>query len=928
MSDSKETHVRISNASYPSITWTQMDEDMYEEGNAQKTGLILYSGEIGYESDTGKIKIGNGSSRWSDLSYWQGQSPVIQGGGEYSLIYDLPINKDEATGKHSIALGKATKALKDYSLALGNQTEADGQSSAALGNHTKATGEASFSAGSITEAVGDYSVALGDNTKAMGLGALATGNNTKAFSTSSFSTGHYTLAGSKCFTIIDVNATNKTFTLDSVDGLDKEDMYSAHICYISSSQTKSAQYENYGKITDIDTSTKTVTVDQFPTLGGIFTKNDDNVYVDEETKGDTEKNTFRIIAKPEAGTRLIGYGTMATGVRTKALSKGAVAFGQDTVAYGSYAYVEGTDTKAGYGSHAEGRGSKATGLTSHAEGINTIASGEGSHAEGSGTDATGINAHTEGLETTASGNYSHAEGSYTQATEQRAHAEGSKAKAAGLAAHAEGVNTYALGQGSHSEGDSSTLYNKSTTASDIESNWKTSITENKDRFSMAYGTGAHTEGSNCLAIGNNSHAEGQLTLAKSNNSHAEGQQTSAEAFCSHAEGYLTSAKGERSHAGGTSSTASHTNSFVHGQGLTTNYGNQFVVGQYNSSPMTSDGRAALFIVGNGTAANSPNCALISRIDGRLTIGNDPINDNDVVTLHYMNNNTCTYLVNQTNGGVRQIGTSSAAGDKAFACGQSTVANGDRSFAGGSNTTVMAGHTNAATFGQYTQSTQYNQMVVGQYNNISNSGYFIVGGGSSSSRSNCFRVTGSTVYAKSIYMTTGADYSEYFEWYDRNLNNQDRRGYFVTLIGDKIEIAKPNDYVLGIISSLPAVVGNGDESWNGQFLLDEFGGYITETYEYTIEETDKNTGDTVMVTKTDTRYKTNPDYDPTQPYIHRADRPEWSTVGMLGVLSVRDDGTCQVNGYCTVAEGGIATASETGYRVISRTNDHIVKIIFR
>jgi hypothetical protein len=50
--------------------------------------------------------------------------------------------------------------------------------------------------------------------------------------------------------------------------------------------------------------------------------------------------------------------------------------------------------------------------------------------------------------------------------------------------------------------------------------------------------------------------------------------------------------------------------------------------------------------------------------------------------------------------------------------------------------------------------------------------------------------------------------------------------------------------------------------------------------------------------------------------------------MLGVLSVRDDGTCQVNGYCTVADGGIATASETGYRVIKRVNDHIIKIVFK
>lgn len=52
------------------------------------------------------------------------------------------------------------------------------------------------------------------------------------------------------------------------------------------------------------------------------------------------------------------------------------------------------------------------------------------------------------------------------------------------------------------------------------------------------------------------------------------------------------------------------------------------------------------------------------------------------------------------------------------------------------------------------------------------------------------------------------------------------------------------------------------------------------------------------------------------------------IPLPGVLAVRDDGTCQVNGFCKVAEGGIATASTTGYRVIKRINDHIVKIIFK
>lgn len=42
---------------------------------------------------------------------------------------------------------------------------------------------------------------------------------------------------------------------------------------------------------------------------------------------------------------------------------------------------------------------------------------------------------------------------------------------------------------------------------------------------------------------------------------------------------------------------------------------------------------------------------------------------------------------------------------------------------------------------------------------------------------------------------------------------------------------------------------------------------------------------------------NPDYDSSKEYISRFDRPEWSPVGILGVLSVIQDDTCKANEYC-------------------------------
>lgn len=52
--------------------------------------------------------------------------------------------------------------------------------------------------------------------------------------------------------------------------------------------------------------------------------------------------------------------------------------------------------------------------------------------------------------------------------------------------------------------------------------------------------------------------------------------------------------------------------------------------------------------------------------------------------------------------------------------------------------------------------------------------------------------------------------------------------------------------------------------------------------------------------------------------------------MMGVLAVRDDGTCKVNGFCTVKEGGIATTTndKNGYRVIERVTENIVKVVFK
>ena len=284
------------------------------------------------------------------------------------------------------------------------------------------------------------------------------------------------------------------------------------------------------------------------------------------------------------------------------------------------------------------------------------------------------------------------------------------------------------------------------------------------------------------------------------------------------------------------------------------------------------------------------------------------------------------------------------GENSTAEGSNTSASGKHSHAEGWHTTASGKASHAE--GWNTESL-YCQHAGGHFNNtttatdseITGTGTgtsFVIGNGTSSARSNAFRVDDNgTPYSKAGLNTTGADYAEFFEWEDGNENNEDRRGYFVTLDGKNIKIANEGDWILGIVSGFPAIIGNGDEEWKGRYIFDDFGCPVIEEFEYEEEEYETITNDdgeeeviTKKVKKTGTKWKEVPEYDSTQPYTGRMQRKEWAAIGMLGVLSVRDDGSCKVNGFCKLADGGIATDSDTGYRVVKRVTDNIVEVIFK
>lgn len=628
----------------------------------------------------------------------------------------------------------------------------------------------------------------------------------------------------------------------------------------------------------------------------------------------------------------MGLDSFAVGHESKASGHHSHAEGYQTEATGGHSHAEGSNTTAsGSSAHAEGQRSEATGDYTHAEGESTKASGRASHTEGYQTEATGEQSHAEGAYTKVAGYQSHAEGNGSKVTGNYAHAEGWRAWAAGDAAHVEGYSSFCHCEYSgHAEGMATVAASTQvvlpietysgtvlTVKNDGTFGYLTSVFSrirvgmevivwniyyanpsyytyvissiDKDQFTIILTTEipssnftvryiaipevslttryypAHTEGRCTIAVGSNSHAEGHESIASGEVSHAEGSKTIASGEAAHAEGYFTTASGRYSHAEGCQTKA--LDYYSHAEGEET--------------------------IASGMRSHAEGW------------GNE------------------------------------ASGQDSHAEGNMTVAKGLWSHAGGGGTIANTlqygiGHFNT-------------DIVGGSTGDISGTGLVIGNGTGVDARSNCFRVQfNGQVFSKGAYSTSGADYAELFEWADSNPNNEDHRGKFVALSGRKIHIAKPGEIPIGVISSTAAIIGNNhSETWQGMYLRDIWGDVLTEyneipaeteTIQHPAEVALDEDGNEVIVREAweETRVVQpefkgmvpilNPDYNPDDPYTPRHERKEWGIVGLYGQLIVIDDGSCQVNGYCTCTENGTATSSENGYLVIERLDDTHIRIL--
>lgn len=482
-------------------------------------------------------------------------------------------------------------------------------------------------------------------------------------------------------------------------------------------------------------------------------------------------------------------------------------------------------------------------------------------------------------------------------------------------------------------------------------------------------------GDNIEASGYCSHAEGKNTIASNNQSHSEGFETIATGAQAHAEGSGTSAFNRYSHASGVGTVSTGLGGYS--EGLQTISGNGYIL---HIKSVDTDEKRIVFTetydnfaeafskIVPGTLMHVINIYYINTSE-RFTVKSiDPATNSVVVNENISTSDFTPWLA--------VLSVTNTSSSTAHAEGKRTIANGGNSHSEGEETiasgtrshaenyyTVASGYNshaggylseasgmNSFAHGHGAAATSLNQTAIGRFNRIDARGDsflnpFLVGIGSSeSNRVTGFRVNSNgAVYGKSEYNSSGADYAEFiYPWYDGNENDEDRVGYFVTVKDGYLHKADAGDYIAGITSGNPSIVGNSDEEYYWRWKRDDFNRIIYEEVEEYEEAVDEDgslvikDGTTVMVPtgKMISRMKQSEKYDDSlqQSYVERKYRKEWDYVGMLGVLPVRDDGTCITGKFCECSSGGIATLAENRgfdtYMVVERISENVVSVILK
>lgn len=266
----------------------------------------------------------------------------------------------------------------------------------------------------------------------------------------------------------------------------------------------------------------------------------------------------------------------------------------------------------------------------------------------------------------------------------------------------------------------------------------------------------------------------------------------------------------------------------------------------------------------------------------------------------------------------------ASGAASHAEGQNTVASGSLSHAEGIETVASGRASHAEGIGTNTNMWA-GAHIIGRYGDAEESYSWFIGNGTSAINrglgAKWLASTGEMYIEGNAYNTNGADYAEMFEIYNESISF----GYFVTLEGKQVRKANAQDeFILGVTSANPSLRGNSAcFNWKNKYIEDEWG-----QRQYDIERipAQKNKEGKIINSEKWVKFpKINPLWDSSRTYYSRIDRHEWVTVGLIGQILVRDDGTCKINEYCFPNDEGIATKSPQGYRVLERIGSNQVLI---
>ena len=982
---------QIENIEIPEIDLTGYATETYVDSRYITAGQSL-------DVNIGEKATAEGHNTQATGKYSHAEGQLAQATGDVSHAEGY---NTTASGVRSHAEGRMTTASGEVSHAEGNATIASGARAHAEGFNTQALFTDTHSEGYYTtagsESGGQGAHAEGMQTKATGKASHAEGRGTRASSEYQHAQGKYNIEDtSATYAHIVGNGTSDTarsnaHTLDwdgnawFAGGVRIEENLSVQGNLTLFGNIMLPGYvsaESGIQVNDIDSyNGATIRINAVSGLC-VTGENGDGDSLDVYTLDSNGNAWFAgsltadgglksyVTAGQKAGTTLGQYAT-AEGYNTEATGQYSHAEGYKTTASGNHSHAESSGTTAsGDYSHAEGNGTTASGDCSHAEGHNTTVSSISSHAEGESTTASGDYSHAEGFHTTASGDFSHAEGRNTTANGNNSHAEGYYTTASGSKSHAEGDGTHAIGNYSHAEGSGDiNLYSVllsgevGTTTYTISDGsyikvgrvinyglrYATIKTYNKQTLTITVDRTLNpSEELNaikarvytCGAFGAQSHSEGRSTIAYGLRSHAEGDGTYAIGDYSHAEGSSTISLGSVQHVQGKYNVEDTEDKYAHivGNGIGENSrsnahtldwkGNAWFAGDVESG----SGKLAteIYVRSYGQKAGTE-LGGYATAEGLFTTASGDYSHAEGY------NTTANYIGSHAEGS-----NTTASGDKSHAEGESTTASGSNSHTEGCNTlaTNMCSHAE----GYFTIASGAYQNAQGKYNvsDIVQYAHIIGNGTAEDARSNALTVSwkGNGVISGSWSSATGADYAEYFEWADGNLNDEDRVGYIVTLDGDKIRLANSEDEdILGIISGTAAIIGDtASWDWQDKYLTDEFGRTIWDMVEEFIEveeevETEDGSIEIQTVKKSVGFFphrRLNPAYDESQIYVPRSERKEWDTVGMLGKLHVRDDGTCIPNGYVKVGYNGIATYSstKTNMRVLKRITNNIVLVLLK